>query len=285
MLSRLNKFYFFLLLLPIFLFNLSLPARAEIVCDGQYTCILTEENDDGIDFFMRNILSYDTTISIDFTTLKNVRANVTLPYTKTIPGNSTVKVLTLKKLDSSQGWDYYFKFHWIEGSMEAKHDDSYVYTLPYAPGQTHRVTQGFNGKFSHYGDQKFSIDWEMPEGTEIYAARDGVVVGIKSDSTKGGADKSFAYSANYIMIKHSDGTFGAYLHLKKDGVKVKAGQLVKAGDLIGLSGNTGWSSDPHLHFWVFKALSSFERESFPIRFKTEDEDGAILQEGEYYTAP
>ena len=57
---------------------------------------------------------------------------------------------------------------------------------------------------------------------------------------------------NEIEIKHSDGTYAAYSHLKYKGTFVKKGEKVKKGQLIGLSGNTGWSSKPHLDFCVFK---------------------------------
>jgi murein DD-endopeptidase MepM/ murein hydrolase activator NlpD len=289
-----NNFQFSIFNFPLFLFlfisfslllNFDSQAFSRIICDGTYACVLTEEKDDySVEFYVRNRLSYDITLTIQFGRLDNFTPDVTLPFSKTIPGDQTVKLLTLNPVDSNKPTEYMFSYNVIEGNLEARHDNGYVYSLPYAAGETYMVTQGFDSKFSHTGEQKYSIDWGMPEGTPVYAARGGIVAGVKDDSTKGGNDRIFAPYANFIIIKHSDGTFGEYLHLKKHGAKVSVGQMVEPGDLIGLSGNTGWSGAPHLHFWVFKAKNGRERESFPIRFKTIKENSVILQEGNYYTA-
>lgn len=291
MTKKLKNLFYLILFFSLCFFYYSLPCNALVICDGSYACALTEERDDNgvpsgkIDLFIRNILSYDITVTIEFSELKNISSSVSLPYTLTVPGGRTLKILTMQTIDINKEIAYNFKYYAVEGNVEASHDNNYVYKLPFASGRSYLVTQGFNGEFSHRGEQKYAIDWKMTEGTEVYAARDGTVVGIKSDSSKGGFDKKYSPFANYIIIQHSDGTFGAYLHLKKNGAKVSPGQRVKAGELIGLSGNTGWSGAPHLHFWVYKAKNGRERESFPIRFKTDKEDSAILLEGNYYTAP
>jgi murein DD-endopeptidase MepM/ murein hydrolase activator NlpD len=179
-------------------------------------------------------------------------------------------------------------YNWISGSLSAKHDDDCIYRLPYLSGETYRVTQGFNGSFSHKGNSRFSIDWSMPEGTLVCAARGGIVVGVKSWSCEGGGSDKYKDKGNYIMIRHTDGTIGEYDHLVKDGAKVKVGQVVQLGDVIGLSGKTGFASGPHLHFCVYKAIDGKTRETFPIRFKTSDllqSMGEILIQGKQYTAP
>jgi murein DD-endopeptidase MepM/ murein hydrolase activator NlpD len=170
------------------------------------------------------------------------------------------------------------------GSNRAVHDDSYVYSLPYAPGQAFRVSQADDGPFSHSGPERHAIDWKMPEGTPVLAARSGVVVGTKDDSEAGGPDRSFENSANYVLIQHRDGTIGNYAHLLRHGVRVRLGQTVDTGAVIGLSGNTGFSSGPHLHFSVFKTRDGRERESIPIRFRTE-KGAATLVSGRVYAAP
>jgi murein DD-endopeptidase MepM/ murein hydrolase activator NlpD len=147
------------------------------------------------------------------------------------------------------------------------------------------VSQADDGAFSHSGPERHAIDWEMREGTPVLAARGGVVVGVKDDSDAGGPDKTFENSANYILIQHNDGTIGNYAHLHKHGVRVSVGQRVDTGAVIGLSGNTGFSSGPHLHFSVFKARDGRERESIPIRFRTENGAATRLVSGKVYVAP
>jgi murein DD-endopeptidase MepM/ murein hydrolase activator NlpD len=124
----------------------------------------------------------------------------------------------------------------------------------------------------------------MPEGTPVYAARGGVVVKIKDDSNRGGSSMKYDCYNNYVLVRHDDGTLGHYCHLKKNGVQVKAGQRVKTGDWIALSGNTGFSSGPHLHFCVFKTRNGRERDSIPIRFNAAEGDGLTLATGRKYKA-
>ena len=124
---------------------------------------------------------------------------------------------------------------------------------------------------SHTGNLKNSIDFIVPEGTEIFAALDGEITSIRDDDKTGGPDKKFLMGGNFIVIKHSNQEFTHYLHLKYKGVLVKVGEKVKAGQLIGYSGNTGYSFKPHLHFEVFiwpspKAKPE-ERVTIKARFK------------------
>lgn len=178
-------------------------------------------------------------------------------------------------------WDWRWHFDLHPGAMPAAHDDNHLYRLPYRDGETYEVIQGYGGDFSHMGDNFHSIDWAMPAGTEVLAARGGVVVAVRGDSNRKGQGWD-----NHIIIRHDDGTYAWYLHLKYDGVTVETGQIVQSGDLIGLSGDTGFSSRPHLHFQV-SSLSPdpdvFYR-SFPTQFFTSRGVVSHLQEGGRYTA-
>ena len=164
--------------------------------------------------------------------------------------------------------------------------DDYVYSLPYAPGTTRKITQGYDGKFSHQGSNKYAIDWQMPEGTPVYAARGGLVVKIKQDSDRGGPGNiKFDPYNNYVLIRHDDGTLGHYCHLQKGGVTVQPGDIVKTGQLIAHSGNTGFSSGGHLHFCVFMTHDGKQRVSIPVKFRDDHGDAITLVEGEKYRAP
>jgi murein DD-endopeptidase MepM/ murein hydrolase activator NlpD len=90
----------------------------------------------------------------------------------------------------------------------------------------------------------------MPVGTPVFAARGGVVAAVRDDCSMGGVDPKLLDECNLITIIHGDGTLANYLHLRKGGVLVRLGKHVRSGDLIGFSGNTGYTSEPHLHFEV-----------------------------------
>ena len=121
-------------------------------------------------------------------------------------------------------------FYFSLGSEVTKNLDTYIYDLPYKPGTSHKVVQGYGGRFSH--KNKAALDFEMTDGTPLYASKEGVVYSFKDDSDEGGPFSEYERKANYIIIKHSDGSFGCYWHLDKNGVVVKRGTVSK-GQLIG----------------------------------------------------
>ena len=124
----------------------------------------------------------------------------------------------------------------------------------------------------------------MPVGTPVLAAREGVVVSIKDQFEKGGANRKFEDCANMIVIQHPDGTMAHYCHLSPRSAKVKLGEKVRAGDLLAASGNTGFTSGPHLHFAVFKARDGRGRETIPVKFRTAEGSDITLVSGKIYRA-
>jgi murein DD-endopeptidase MepM/ murein hydrolase activator NlpD len=134
--------------------------------------------------------------------------------------------------------------------------------------------------FSH--KNKAALDFDVPEGTPVYAAREGVVYAHKDNSNEGGPFTN-EKKANYIIIKHNDGSFGCYWHLKQKGVVVKKG-FVSKGQLIGYSGKTGFTLLPHLHFAV-KSKLNYDMDSF-VKTKFRTTKGIqLLKSGETYERP
>ena len=159
-----------------------------------------------------------------------------------------------------------------------KNIDEYIYNLPYQKGTKHRIVQGYGGLFSH--SNIAALDFAMPIGTPVCAAREGVIYSYKDGSNEGGISFSNKNKANYIIVKHSDGSFACYWHLKQNGVLVKKGSVTK-GQQIGLSGATGLAIRPHLHFSVKRVLN-YEMNSF-LKTRFETEDGVeFLENGREY---
>jgi murein DD-endopeptidase MepM/ murein hydrolase activator NlpD len=145
-------------------------------------------------------------------------------------------------------------------------DTAYAYALPYAKGTTHRLWQGYHSVFSHHGNM--AVDFKMKRGTPVHAARGGVIVVVVEENKNGGLGRRFINKENSISIRHSDSTFAHYLHLQYKSAAVAVGDTVKEGRVIGLSGHTGFSAFPHLHFELTKGLQKGKNE-VPFRFKTE----------------
>ena len=129
-------------------------------------------------------------------------------------------------------------------------DTSYVYILPFENKKKHLLVQGYFGVWSH--KERAALDFKMKRGTPILAARDGVVIRVKEDGSRGGWGKKFRSQGNNIVIQHTDNSRSGYWHLKKDGAVVNVGDTVKQGQVIGFSGKTGYAAIPHLHFIVWK---------------------------------
>jgi murein DD-endopeptidase MepM/ murein hydrolase activator NlpD len=127
-------------------------------------------------------------------------------------------------------------------------EEGFVYSLPYEKGKSYLLAQGYLSTLSHKGE--IALDFKMKKGTKICAARDGVVVSTREDSKQGGYKMKYLSEGNHVIIKHEDGTYANYWHLDYNGVDVKEGDTVIQGQVIGRSGNTGYSAFPHLHFEV-----------------------------------
>ena len=118
---------------------------------------------------------------------------------------------------------------------------------------------------AHVGDMKHAVDFGCDEGTPIYSAKGGLVVWVKNDSDVGGPQWKYYEEGNRIVLKHTRGEYTAYEHLQFGGVLVEVGQRVRKGQLIGYSGNTGFTRGPHLHFEVFTDPDEEESEGITLQ--------------------
>jgi murein DD-endopeptidase MepM/ murein hydrolase activator NlpD len=238
------------------------------------------EESDRIELFGRNKNIYPVTVEIDVEA-ENLSPNKKLPVIEVIPPNSNRSLVSLAYSNIEEGWNLRTKYRYYMGDIDAKHQDSFAYRLPYAKGEKFRVAQGFGGYFSHQGDLRHSIDFDMPKGSSVYAARGGVVVKTEERYDQGGPTDDMMELANYITVLHDDGSFANYSHLMQNGVKVEVGQQIRTGQVIGFSGNTGYSTGPHLHFVVKKAKRGGGFTSIPVKFVTRN-GIQLLEEGQSY---
>lgn len=210
--------------------------------------------------FVRNDLYAPVEIALAFTGLSNVRGAPTQTIRRVLPARSNTRLALLKAVSGGQPLVYSPQFHYSLGDPSGA-AQGYRYPLPWRGGPF-RLSQGANGQYSHYGPKnKYAMDIAMPVGTPIIAARAGVVVKTENSQSGRGNDAS----GNFVRVLHDDGTMGVYLHLKQGSVSVREGQRVTVGSPLALSGNTGNSSGPHLHF-VVQRNSGAGLVSIPYQF-------------------
>ncbi|WP_299012291.1 M23 family metallopeptidase [uncultured Polaribacter sp.] len=187
-----------------------------------------------------------------FLTIEDLKKNKTVFVDFNSPKEFTILKFHESETDTI-AIDKNYRFKLQYGSSYAKpYDTLYNYGLPFLKGKRYKVLQGNNGSYSHRKiTSKYAIDFKMNVGEGVCAVRDGLVIQTKSDSNEGGTTKKYMDKANKILVVHKDGTFVQYAHFKQDGVLVKKGDSIKKGQLIGYSGNTGFSSEPHLHFVLY----------------------------------
>ncbi|MFD2822701.1 M23 family metallopeptidase [Lacinutrix iliipiscaria] len=179
------------------------------------------------------------------------------------------KLTTLTRIDMKK--KYYVRgatwFNYGNHFLK-KYDTDFEYCLPFQKGEAYTLSQGYNGKISH--ENKYQLDFAMPIGTKIVAAREGLVIKVVDVYNKQCSMQLCEKFNNYIYVYHKDGTFAEYVHIKRKGAKVKVGDQVKKGQVIAESGNVGWSTGPHLHFSVFLQRLGGEREFVKTKFKLKD---------------
>jgi murein DD-endopeptidase MepM/ murein hydrolase activator NlpD len=170
--------------------------------------------------------------------------------------------------EARRGGHSALRFTWrvALGSPDAVHQPPRPYRAPFAVGSTYTVTQAYPVRITHVTpDTAYAIDFALPDGTPVYAAREGVAINVQHDSFRGGAMAAMLDQANVVEILHDDGTIAVYAHLQWDSIRVRIGQHVRLGEYIANSGNTGFTTGPHLHFAVWRNVAG-EDVSVPIQF-------------------
>ena len=197
-----------------------------------------------------------------------------------IPAGATKYKLTeFKATDSYTHVSFTFDSYFGNVNQVVSDEDE-VYDLPYAKGLSFTINQGYNGNFSHQNEN--ALDFDMPIGTNILAANDGVVVAIVDTFIGACLALECKKKANYVLIHHDNGTFGYYAHIQYAGAKVIVGQQVHKGDTLAVSGNTGYTKGPHLHFVCFVPRIK-GRETLATKFRVGNGKASqYLQEGKKY---
>ena len=206
-------------------------------------------------------------IDVDFQGHVNVQAEPALPARMVLAPISEVGALRIIAPAPEKGFSYRLRYTVMPGDFRAQADEGAQYRVPFGGNERFGVAQAFGGKASHTDKQNYyAVDIVMPVGTPVLAARDGVVMTVDNDFFGAGLDMArYGDRANNIRIVHSDGTMAVYAHLELESAHVQVGDHVRAGQELALSGDTGYTSGPHLHFCV-QVNSNMALVSVPFEF-------------------
>ena len=224
--------------------------------------------DGQIQFHATNEFHAPVEIMLAFDRVENVELPPPMESLRwVVDPRSRSELLRLDALDNGAA-SVRYRFIYLHGDPEANHRPDRPYRVPFAIANKFTISQAFPVNLTHNTpDSYHAVDIAMPVGTDIYAAREGTVVEVASTNYRAGPDpREQGASANIIRILHDDGTFGLYAHLNWNTIRVRPGARVKRGEYIADSGNTGFSTGPHLHFVVMRN-SGMRAESIPVVFE------------------
>jgi hypothetical protein len=172
-----------------------------------------------------------------------------------------------------------FEGEWFVGWGGRKIADNY-----HAASPDQRFAYDFlierNG-VTHTGDgtanEQYFCFWKpilAPGPGTVAVALDGI------EDNKPGTMNETEVGGNHVVIDHGNGEFSFLAHLKKGSVRVKKGDKVEAGTPLGLCGNSGRSSEPHLHYHLQTTPVFFKGEGLPAQFLSYVADGKEVERGE-----
>ncbi len=142
----------------------------------------------------------------------------------------------------------------------------FAYRRPLPAHVRAAIGQGPGGPTHRQPQSLHAMDFEVPDGTTVVAAREGLVIDVVMGFVGGGLRPEFDGKANLVRIEHADGTMALYVHLAPRSAMVRIGDRVSAGQPLAKSGHTGYATGPHLHFAV-QINQNFSLVSIPFELE------------------
>lgn len=226
-------------------------------------------NEGSVDIIAHNEFYVPIEVQLRFEDISGVRLpHPDSPLHWVVGPRSDLTLINLQVLQGVTRPYVEYSIQYVPGDPNAVHQAESGYRVPFSVGNNFPITQAYPDAITHQSrDSLYAVDVAMPIGTDIVAARAGIVFGIASDNWRNGTDlQRDGDAANIVRILHDDGTMSIYAHLNLNSVRVKPGDRVTAGQYIADSGNTGFSTGPHLHFAVQKNVG-LSIESVPVVFR------------------
>lgn len=171
-----------------------------------------------------------------------------------------------------------FKGVWVVGNGGRDADKNNHIEADGSGPKSQRFAYDFSSRYVK-GEGKNLEDYEA-FGSRVIAPADGIISQVidgNEDVSIGGVDL-FVLTGNMIVINHENGEWSVLAHLKHNSISVKVGSRVKRGDLLGLCGNTGNTSEPHVHYHLQDDALMHRAIGLPAQFKKIKVDGEVIKE-------
>lgn len=269
------------ILFTVFALALPLTSCVSMVRGGSHcawrVCVSYADGPTGRDYFAENREPVPVTVGVTFRSVENLRPPRGGHVDVVVPPETTVDVAHLPRLDRRRRIRAAVAILIDLGSSTTEPDD-FVYGVPFGGSEPRELIQGYDGRETHMASMRYSLDFAMPEGTPVLAARGGVVLLVQDGFTQGGTDPELLERANLVVVAHPDATMASYGHLRR-GVRVHVGDQVVEGQLLGFSGATGFAGQPHLHFHVGNRMLGEPGRTIPISIRDAHGAPVKLEEG------
>ena len=214
--------------------------------------LLQRSLENGIALIAQNTYFGPVQIAFRVHPIENVSPQTRRSGLAVVPARSEKELVVVGKSVDDIDLRFDSEFEFIPGEPGIEHRPGQPYRLPYALSTSVRVSQAYPVLKTHSDPgSQYAIDFAMPVGTDVFAAREGIVIEVASDFFENGTNYEIdGPRANVVRVLHDDGTMALYVHLNWNSIRVVPGQRVRRGEYLADSGNTGFSTGPHLHFVV-----------------------------------
>jgi murein DD-endopeptidase MepM/ murein hydrolase activator NlpD len=260
-------------------------AKIERTLEKPEVKLFRRNSADGVTLYAQSTYFAPVQLLYRITNARNLAAGTPREGLQMLPPRGEAELVEVGSADKSSPLVFDYEYQFLPGDPRAEHKPDRPYRLPYALASSFPVSQAYPDAMTH-GDPSstYAVDFVMPIGTPVLAARAGTVIEVASDFYEAGVDASVnGPRANVVRVLHDDGTMSLYGHLNWNSIRVVPGQRVERGEYLADSGNTGFSTGPHLHFVVQRNRGG-AIVSVPIEFSGSGDSGVTLHSGERYTA-